>query len=288
MIAKDTLLQNAVQVLKEAEIEDARWEARLLLCWATGLDAAGLWQIDQINDVQADRFEKALERRATREPMAFITGETGFWTLDLETAPDTLIPRGDSESLIEVLLAVRPDQKVPLSILDLGTGTGCLLLAALSEYPNAWGVGVDLAPQAVDLARRNARRTGLAERCMFLAGHWGDALCGRFDVVLSNPPYIESADIAGLMPEVSRYEPVRALDGGNDGLEAYRLICKAMPTLLVSGGHVILEMGIGQMEAVSALGRCNGLHEVARRADLGGVERALVMRWTGSQGKTLA
>lgn len=281
MMAKDDLLREASQALELVGIEDARREARLLLCWATGRDLGGLLSLDSVEPVQESRFAGALKRRLDREPLAFITGETGFWTLDLETGRDTLIPRADSEALIEALLDVCPDRNAPLSILDLGTGTGCLLLAALSEYPQATGVGVDLSPQAAALARRNAIRTGLAKRSAFLAGSWAEALTGRFDVVLSNPPYIESGDLAGLMPEVVQYEPARALDGGVDGLDAYRILCAALPGLLVPGGYAILEMGIGQIDAVSALGTASGLRDVAHKADLGGIERALVLQSDG-------
>ncbi|MBF0876266.1 peptide chain release factor N(5)-glutamine methyltransferase [Gluconobacter cerevisiae] len=278
MMAKDDLLREASQALEQAGIEDARREARLLLCWATGRDLGGLLSLDGVDTSQQLRFVDALTRRLDREPLAFITGETGFWTLDLETGRDTLIPRADSEALIEALLDARPDREAPLSILDLGTGTGCLLLAALSEYPQATGVGVDLSPQAAALAQRNSVRTGLEERSVFLAGSWAEALNARFDIVLSNPPYIETGDLSGLMPEVVHYEPARALDGGADGLEAYRVLCAALPGLLVPGGHAILEMGIGQIDAVSALGVQNGLQDVGHQKDLGGVERALVLQ----------
>ncbi len=281
MMAKDDLLREASQALEQAGIEDARREARLLLCWATGRDLGGLLSLDGVEPAQKSRFAEALKRRLEREPLAFITGETGFWTLDLETGRDTLIPRADSEALIEALLDVCPDRNAPLSILDLGTGTGCLLLAALSEYPQATGVGVDLSPQAVALAQRNSVRTGLEKRTAFLAGSWADALNARFDVVLSNPPYIETGDLAGLMPEVLQYEPARALDGGTGGLDAYRILCAALPALLVPGGYAILEMGIGQIDAVSALGVASGLRDVAHKADLGGIERALVLQSDG-------
>ena len=288
MTAKDALLRQATNDLQKAGIEDPRREAWLLLGWATGRDLAGLFSLTAVSGVDANRFEQAVTRRVAREPLAFIVGETGFWTLDFHTTPDTLIPRGDSEALIEALLAVRPDHGAPLKMLDLGTGTGCLLLSALSEYPRAWGVGVDLSAGAAALARRNAVRNGLQDRSCFLAGNWDSALAGRFDVVISNPPYIESADVPDLMPEVSHYEPARALDGGQDGLDAYRLLCQALRSRLVPGGHAILEMGLGQIDAVSAIGRANGLQEVARQNDLGGIARALVLQWPENSGKTLA
>lgn len=288
MTAKDVLLRQATEVLQRAGLEDPRRETRLLLGWATGRDPAGLFSLTTVSESDATRFEGAVTRRAAREPLAFIVGETGFWTLDFHTTPDTLIPRGDSEALIEALLGVRPDRAAPLKMLDLGTGTGCLLLSALSEYPQAWGVGVDLSAGAAALARRNAGRNGLQDRSCFLAGNWDSALAGKFDVVISNPPYIETADVPDLMPEVARYEPSRALDGGQDGLDAYRLLCRALPSLLVSGGHAILEMGLGQIDVVSEIGRANGLREVARQNDLGGIARALVLQWSENSGKTLA
>lgn len=280
MTAKDDILQRAAVVLQQAGLEDPRREARLLLSWATHRDLAGLFAVNVLSEDEANRFEAAVQRRASREPLAFITGETGFWTLDVFTSPETLIPRGDSEALIEALLIIRPDKAEALTMLDLGTGTGCLLLSALSEYSRAWGVGVDLAPGAALLAQRNAVRNGLEKRSAFLAGNWDSALNGQFDVVISNPPYIESADVPDLMPEVSRYEPARALDGGTDGLDAYRLLCDALPRLLVPGGHAILEMGMGQIDAVSELGSRRGLKEVARQDDLGGIARALVLQRT--------
>ncbi|QDH25716.1 peptide chain release factor N(5)-glutamine methyltransferase [Neokomagataea tanensis] len=279
MVSKEVLLQDAARQLNDVGVEDARSEARRLLCWALGVDLTGLFLCQNVEEEAGLRFQEALKRRLAREPLAFIVGEAGFWTLDLYTSPATLIPRGDSEALIEALLAQRLPKQMPLSILDLGTGTGCLLLAALSEFPLAWGLGVDLSPDAAALAAKNARRNALAERCAFIAGDWAGALSARFDIVFSNPPYIESDDIAGLMPEVAKYEPHRALDGGQDGLDAYRLLCRALPSLLNHDGIAILEMGIGQINAVSDFAQRCGLREIARHRDLGGVERALVLQF---------
>lgn len=167
MTGKDILLRNAAERLALSGIAEARREARLLLGWATGRDLSGLLMLDMVNAEEHCRFEDAVARRERREPMAFITGEAGFWTLDLETGRDTLIPRADSEAVIEALIEAVPERDGPLKILDLGTGTGCLLLAALSEYPGAFGVGVDLAVPAASLAARNARRNGLGDRSAF-------------------------------------------------------------------------------------------------------------------------
>ena len=165
-------------------------------------------------------------------------------------------------------------------MLDLGIGTGCLLLAALSEFPAATGLGVDRVPAAAALARENAARLGLAGRAGFLVADWAAPLAAgaRFDLVLSNPPYIESGDLPGLMPEVARHEPASALDGGADGLAAYRAIARALPGLLARpGGRAVLELGQGQRGAVEAILRRAGLEPLGCRADLGGVERALII-----------
>lgn len=277
---KITLLKQAGERLFQAGIEDAASEARLLLCWASNCTRIELMQRDDIPNDVVEKFQQAIQRRSAREPVAFITGEKGFWTLDLHVSPETLIPRGDSETLLEALLHHRPNRQKVQSILDLGTGTGCLLLAALTEYPQAWGLGVDVAPGAAALARRNARRNGLSERAAFIAGDWAAAIRGRFDVVLSNPPYIEHAEMALLMPDVAEYEPHRALDGGNDGLTAYRILCRSLPHLLSEQGCAVLELGIGQAQAVTALAESEGLKVLECRKDLGGVERALVLAFS--------
>jgi len=281
MSAKETalksLLAEAARRLGEAGLQDPRREARLLACWALDCDAAGLWGIESVPPDRHARFLDAIERRCRREPLAFITGTTGFWTLDIRVSPATLIPRGDSETLIEALLAIRPDRDGPRSICDLGTGTGCLLLAALSEYPQAFGVGVDLSPDAAHLARENSQANGLQDRAAFVTGSWADSVTGPFDMVLSNPPYIEREVIAGLMPEVRDFEPGRALDGGIDGLDAYRHLTSVLPALLKKDGIGIFELGVGQARPVTALAEEAGLVVLDIRRDLGGVERAITL-----------
>ncbi|MBA5727149.1 peptide chain release factor N(5)-glutamine methyltransferase [Bombella mellum] len=277
---KINLLKQAGERLFQAGIEEAASEALLLLCWASNCTRIELMQRDEIPDDVVEKFQQAIQRRSAREPVAFITGEQGFWTLDLHVSPETLIPRSDSETLLEALLHHRPDRQQVKSMLDLGTGTGCLLLAALTEYPEAWGLGVDVAPGAAALARRNARRNGLSERAAFIAGDWAAAVKGRFDVVLSNPPYIEHAEMASLMPDVVKYEPHRALDGGDDGLMAYRILCRSLPHLLSEQGCAVLELGMGQAQAVMALAEAEGLKVLECRKDLGGVERALVLAFS--------
>ena len=273
-------LCQAGQRLRGAAIEAPRLEARRLLAHVLGTSEEALLR-DPRAAVPADKaahFAALLARRVAHEPFAYLTGRVGFWTLDLEVSPATLIPRADSESLIEAALEACPDKGAALRVLDLGTGTGALLLAVLSELPSASGVGIDLKPKAAALAARNAARLGLAGRACFLAGDWAAALTGRFDLLLCNPPYIESTAIPALMPEVARHEPASALDGGADGLAAYRPIIADLPRLLAPRGVAVLELGTGQQAAVEALARAAGLTPEACRADLGGVPRALVLR----------
>lgn len=258
--------------LAAAGVDTPRIDARLLL-----MQSAGLTRLELLSDaartVDPAAYDALLDRRAAREPVALILGWQEFWSLRFEVSAATLIPRADSETLIEAALAARPDRGRVGSILDLGTGTGCLLLAALTEFAGAWGVGVDRVPAASALARRNAAALGLGARASMLCGDWDASLAGRFDLVLSNPPYIPTGDLAGLMPEVARYEPGAALDGGADGLDAYRLIVAALPDLLAPGGIAVLELGAGQADAVAGL--WGG--PVTLRPDLGGVQRALVL-----------
>ncbi len=264
------LLARGESRLGQAGVPEPRREARRLLAHALGLDATGLLSLDADAMLPRHGFELLLDRRAAREPLAYLTGRQGFWTLDLAVSPATLIPRADSETLIEALIAARPDRHAIRDVLDLGTGTGCLLLATLSEYGRAWGVGIDLSEPACHLAAGNAAANGLTARAAFVCGDWGDALGGRFDVILANPPYVAQPDLDGLMPEVGRHEPRRALDGGADGLDAYRRLVPLLGRGLRPDGLAVLEVGIGQADAVAALGAEACLRLVAMQADLGG------------------
>ncbi|BAK82993.1 modification methylase [Komagataeibacter medellinensis NBRC 3288] len=272
------LLSTATDQLRRAGIEAPQREARLLAAHAAGTDLAGLLRIDALTGAAHATFSQILTRRLNHEPMAYITGQAGFWSLDLATSPATLIPRADSETLIEAVLHHLPDRTQALRVLDIGTGTGCLLLAILAEYPHATGIGTDINPHAARLAADNAARNGLGARCATLCCNWAEAVHGPFDLVLSNPPYIPHTDLAGLMPDVVAHEPARALDGGPDGLVAYRALAAALPTLLAPGGTSVLELGIGQDHSVPALMRASGLEVVETRPDLGGIGRALVVK----------
>ncbi len=261
------------EALRAARFENPGFEARLLVAHALGVSHSDLIALSREPDPAT--LAPLLARRLAHEPMALILGHQGFWTLDLEVSPATLIPRPDSETLIEAALA---SCTAPGRILDLGTGTGCLLLATLSEFPQAWGLGIDVVPAAAALAARNARRNGLHSRAAFLVGHWAGAIDGVFDLVLSNPPYIPSADIAALMQEVACHEPGSALDGGADGLDAYRTILARLPALLAPGGVAVLELGIGQSADVGALAQAAGFPAPDLRHDLSGIARALILK----------
>jgi release factor glutamine methyltransferase len=218
----------------------------------------------------------AIARRAAHEPLAYITGRRGFWTFEVDVSPATLIPRPDSETLIEAAVAAHPDRATVTRILDLGTGTGCLLIAALLEFPAAWGLGTDRVPQAAALAAANAARIA-PNRAAFLCAAWAAPLATRFDLILCNPPYIPTSDLAGLMPDVRLHEPVTALDGGRTGLAEYATLIPAMPPLLNPGGTAIFELGVNQAEAAKALARQAGFTRIATRPDLAGIPRALVL-----------
>jgi release factor glutamine methyltransferase len=222
-------------------------------------------------------FALLITRREAREPLALIVGRREFWGLEFAVSPATLIPRPESETLIEAAIAVFLHRPPPQQILDLGTGTGCLLLAALSEFQAAFGIGVDRSPAAAALAARNATSLGLADRASVICGDWADALDGWFDLVLCNPPYIRSKDLGSLMPEVACHEPRSALDGGADGFAAWRRLLPALPRLLAPNSVAVLELGAGQAETAAELALRAGLASDLR-PDLTGIPRALVLR----------
>lgn len=272
------LLDAAAKRLAQAGVEESRRDARILLAAALGIDAATLLARDGREPApdEAARFQAMIDRRAAREPVARILGRRGFWTLDLQVTPDTLDPRPDSETLVEAVLAHVPGRSAPLRLLDLGTGSGCLLLALLSELPNATGIGVDRSEGAARVARANARAARLDDRAGFVVGDWAASLDARFDVILSNPPYIERVAIEGLAPEVRDHDPRAALDGGPDGLDAYRAILGDAGRLMAPGALVALELGKDQDRPVACLVEAAGLKVEEIRPDLAGIGRCII------------
>lgn len=271
-------LRAATAALRTAGFEGPRREAGLLARIALGLDRTALLVSGdrRLDPGEAARLERSLARRLAHEPPSRIAGEREFWSLAFELSPATLDPRPDTETLVEAVLERVPDRSARLSVLDLGTGTGCILAALLTELPESTGVGIDRSVEAVGTARRNAARLGLVDRAGFVAADWASAIEGRFDIIVSNPPYVPTADIASLDPGVSRWDPPAALDGGADGLAAYRTLAPELCRLLAAGGIAALEVGIGQADAVAALLARAGLRHVDTRGDLNGVARVVV------------
>jgi release factor glutamine methyltransferase len=264
--------------LAAAGIAAPRAEAWLLLAAASGVPRGALMAgaLERLTAAQEARLEVMARRRAAREPLAYILSEKEFWSLPFAVAPAVLIPRPESETVVEAALARVRERGAALRILDLGTGSGCLLLALLSELPQASGLGVDLSAGALEIAGRNAERLALAGRAEFVRGSWGAALAGGFDLIVSNPPYVAAGEFAGLAPEVRAYEPALALAAGADGLAAYRALAPDCARLLARGGSLYLEIGQGQGNRVAEILQQHGLHVVERRADLAGIERCLV------------
>jgi release factor glutamine methyltransferase len=256
------LLRDAVERLRPAGIESSRAEARLL--WECA-QAAG-----------AD-FEILLQRRLAREPISYITGHKEFWSLDFEVGPGVLIPRPETETLVEQALRELQDKAQPYRILDLGTGSGCLLIALLKEFPNATGVGIDSSEAALSWAHRNTTHHGMSNRCELSKSDWGRAQ-GTFDLIVSNPPYIPSSCIAGLAPDVQNYEPRESLDGGPDGLDAYRALMPVLCKNLKGDGVALLEIGAGQHHMVRRISESQGLAGGRIEPDLAGIPRCVVVR----------
>lgn len=274
-------LRRMAQHFRTTGIEESEADARILLAHALHLDRAGLMAQSE-RPLEAREIDTVLPlaaRRLRREPVARILGRREFWSLPLILTPDVLVPRPETETVVEAALerVLRDGLRLErLRVLDIGTGSGALLLALLKEMPNATGTGTDIDAGALACARTNAERHKLAGRCSFVACDIAAGLAGPFDLIVSNPPYIARGEIARLEPEVRDYDPMVALDGGKDGLDAYRAIAAAAPQLLAPGGRLIVELGAGQELSVRALFTNTGLAIVTVRNDLSGMPRALV------------
>jgi release factor glutamine methyltransferase len=270
--------QALTKTLRQAGIDSPDADARLLIGHALGLDRTALMTNSDralhADDIAA--IDALAARRLQHEPVSRILGRKEFWSLTLDVSNAVLVPRPETETIVEAVLEFIGGARLePLRLLDIGTGSGALLLALLTELSNATGIATDISPAAIAVARVNAGRLGLAERCGFVVCNIADGVTGPFDLIVSNPPYIAHAEIATLDPDVRDYDPALALDGGKDGLDAYRAIAAQAPHLLAPGGRLIVELGAGQEPAVSALFTKSGLTVEAARPDLAGIPRAL-------------
>ncbi len=271
MKARD-LLAPAIARLRAAGVEDPARDARRLLAHAMGLVPDRLTlHLDAVPDgTQLARWNAAVAARAARQPVSQIAGGRLFWGRTFRVTLDTLDPRPETETLIAAALE-QPFARV----LDLGTGTGCILLTLLAERSAATGLGTDLSAAALDVARENARRLGLADRAAFARGDWFGAAAGRFDLIVSNPPYIAEGELAALAPEVRDWEPRAALSPGSDGLAACRVIVAGAPSHLAAAGRLVVETGATQGQAVAALMGQAGFTDIAIRRDLDGRDRVV-------------
>jgi release factor glutamine methyltransferase len=278
------LLSDGMKALKAAGVEAPAREARLLLGVAAQVTPTIMIGFPERSvDVEsAEKFRALLARRVAREPISHLLGMREFWSRPFAVSRDVLDPRPDSEALIQAVFDELYDRRRDYRVLDFGTGSGCLLLTLLAELPAARGWAVDLSPAALEMAQRNAASLGLTTRVAWRQGSWDAALLAddpaSFDIIVSNPPYIPSADIATLEPEVVRYEPHLALDGGADGLVAYRALAPIIARLLAPGGLAALEIGLGQGESVRALMLAAGLDDAGTALDLAQRERCLLFR----------
>ena len=267
--------------LKSSGIDCAELDARILVGAVLGLDLTGMIAAAArgLTSDDAARLENFARRRITGEPVARILGHREFWGLPLQLSAETLVPRPDTETLVELaleMLRAGPDRNRPLRIADIGTGSGAILLALLSELPDATVVGTDISTVALQTAHSNAVHLGLADRATFTACDYATALSGLFDLMVSNPPYVRSADIAGLATEVRDHDPHQALDGGTDGLDGYRALVPQAARLLAPGGALVVEAGHGQSGDVQDLMTSAGLTlKAPAKADLAGIHRAV-------------
>ncbi len=272
--------QALTELFRDAGIDNPETDARLLIAEALDIGRTELMVNGDraITPDQVEAINALAQRRLAHEPVARILGRKEFWSLAFDVSGAVLVPRPDTETVVEAALdfIVRNGLRLePLRILDIGTGSGALLLALLHELPNARGTGTDISAAALDMARGNAERLNLAARCAFIECNIADGVPGPFDLIVSNPPYIAHDEIATLEPEVRDYDPSLALDGGPDGLDSYRAIARDTRRLLAAGGRLIVELGAGQEPAVRALLTDAGMTAGSARDDLAGIARAL-------------
>ena len=277
-VTRGAALRALRAMLADAGVDSFAADARLLLCAADGLTRADLIREPEraLSEAAIGRLAPMAARRAAREPLSRILARREFWGLPLAISPAVLDPRPDTETLVDAVVGALADRReAPLRLLDLGAGSGAILCALLTEFCAATGVAVDLSAPAAAQARANLSACGVAKRAKVVVGWWGKAVRGPFDVVVSNPPYVPSGQIGDLQREVRDHDPALALDGGLDGLDAYRAIGPELNDLLAPDGRFFLEVGAGQADSVMAILRGNGLTGLAAHADLAGVARVV-------------
>lgn len=278
MLNISTELSKAKKILASSLVTSAFLDAELLLAHAIGKTrefVIGRPEYE-LSQEQQQNYLSMVERRKMQEPVAKIIGVKEFWGREFKVSCHTLDPRPDSETVVESVFELFPDKSQALRVVDFGTGSGCLLLTILAEYPNSLGLGVDIDNNTLDVARDNAFKLGLAKRSNFILNEWGEGVRDKFDLIISNPPYIKSSDIHDLAPEVSEYEPYVALDGGTDGLESYRLLLPQVRNLLSKNGKVVFEFGKGQEVEVKQIFESSGMRFIAFRNDLSGGARCIL------------
>jgi release factor glutamine methyltransferase len=279
-ISRAEALLRVRRAFEAAGVDTPALDARILLTEALGLAPADLVTRSEaaLGPAGAARLDDYVSRRLVREPVARILGEREFWGLRFELAPETLVPRPDTETVVQAALAQVPGRAAAPKLLDLGTGSGCLLVALLHELPNAFGIGLDRSFAALATARLNAARNGIGRRAAFLCCDWAAPLAGRFDLIVANPPYIASRDLAALDPEVREHDPLLALDGGSDGLAAFRAIFQGAGGLLTDRGALVVEFGPSQEAELRQVAEEARLRMEPALDDLGGRPRAAVLR----------
>ena len=273
-----SLYRSLTNELTFSKISNPNLEARILLAHVAGIDQTRVigYPETELDEPIISDLEKIITRRQAGEPIAYITGAKEFWSLNFNVTQETLIPRPDSETIIESVLDTINNKSDNLSILDLGTGSGCLLLALLSELPNAKGLGIDISRQACKVARKNAEELGLSNRAKFDQGDWMEGIQNQFDIIISNPPYIAEQDIKFLQTDVKLFEPHLALSGGPDGLSAYRSIIKESVSRLKFTGVLAVEIGINQARSVRKILNENNLKIIKIERDISNIERCIL------------